>query len=271
MRHQKIIVITGDQLRHRYFLQQIAGETPLAAAFIETTHYPAAAAASAEAESAWRWYFARREAYETERFRDAAALPDPAGPRLLPIARGEINSQVTLDRLLAIAPDLIVIFGTGLLGDRVLEHYGGRIFNLHLGLSQHYRGSSANFWPIHDEKPETLGATIHTVDRGIDTGTVLLRAPIPLERGDDEQTLAVKTLIKGCRMMALAIRLWKAGRLHPRPPPKMGSLRLMKNLTPEAMLRVRRMVESGELARRIEEVNARRRSLRRFTRVRGEC
>jgi len=251
MCQKKILAITGSGLRHRFFLQQVAPAAGVRAAFTEATRYPEPRAGSERSRKAWDWYFNRRRAYESRRFARAENFPPRAGPRLIPIATGELNSQATLERIQAHSPDLILIFGTSLIKGKILSSYGGRIINLHLGLSQHYRGSSANFWPIHDRKPENLGATVHLVDQGIDTGSVLLRAPIALEPKDDEQTLAGKTLILGCRLMIQAVALWKAGRLRPRPPVRRGRLLSVADFTPESALRVRQIVESGELERLI--------------------
>lgn len=258
MRHKPIIAITGDSLRHRYFLHQVAPRVHARTAFVEASRYPAPPTANREARSAWNWYFERRAAYEARRFGAAARPPGPPAPTFIPLAHGELNTPATLERIRDLDPGLIVIFGTSLLKAPMLEAFGGRIFNLHLGLSHHYRGSSANFWPIHDGHPETLGATVHVVNPGIDTGAVLACAPVGLDPGDDEQTLAVKTLILGCRLMTETVGLWKSGRLRPHPARKVGRLYRMSDFTPEAVLRVRRMVESGELKQLIEERDARR-------------
>ncbi len=271
MGQKKILAITGSGLRHRFFLQQVAPAVGVRTAFTEATNYPEPRAVSERSRMAWDWYFNRRRAYESRRFAKAMNFPSGAGPRLLPIPAGELNAQATLLRIQALSPDLILIFGTSLLKGKILSCYGGRIINLHLGLSQHYRGSSANFWPIHDRKPETLGATVHLVDPGIDTGSVLLRAPIALDPEDDEQTLAGKTLILGCRLMIQAVALWKEGRLRPRPQARPGRLLRVIDFTPESALRVRQIVESGELERLIARQKPRPRPIRPACRERGEC
>ena len=45
-----------------------------------------------------------------------------------------------------------------------------------MGLSPFYRGSSCNFWAVYDENPEFVGATIHLLSKGLDSGPILYHA-----------------------------------------------------------------------------------------------
>ena len=73
----------------------------------------------------------------------------------------------------SIGPDLIALFGSSILGSELLDLFPKRIFNLHVGLADRYRGSSCNFWPIYDRNLGDLGATIIRIDKGIDSGETL--------------------------------------------------------------------------------------------------
>ena len=42
-----------------------------------------------------------------------------------------------------------------------------------MGLSPYYRGSSCNFWALFDRRPTYVGATVHLLSKGIDTGDIL--------------------------------------------------------------------------------------------------
>ena len=45
-----------------------------------------------------------------------------------------------------------------------------------------YRGSSCNFWAPYDGRPELIGATVHLLSKGLDSGPMLYHAlPAPIE------------------------------------------------------------------------------------------
>ena len=95
----------------------------------------------------------------------------PLNVRTLLIKSGDLNmlpKQILADSL---DSDLYIIFGSsfikGWLVDYLIEK---RAINIHMGLSPYYRGSSCNFWAMYDQKPEYVGATIHRLSKGLDSG-----------------------------------------------------------------------------------------------------
>lgn len=69
--------------------------------------------------------------------------------------------------------DAICAFGSSILGRDILDRFPGRALNLHMGLSPWYRGSATNVWPMLDGCPQYIGATVHHLDEGIDTGAIV--------------------------------------------------------------------------------------------------
>lgn len=73
--------------------------------------------------------------------------------------------------------DVYVVFGSsfikGHLCDFLIKH---KALNIHMGISPYYRGSSCNFWALYDEKPDYVGATIHMLSKGLDSGSMLFHA-----------------------------------------------------------------------------------------------
>jgi len=247
----RILVITGEEIRHRYFVNQMNARFPLAAVFTEAFDYPEPKAASTAEEKAWNWFFRRRQEYENRAFGDTSLLPALNSPPVGKIGKGRINSPETVEKIKRIKPDFIAIFGTSLLGPGFINAFPGRIYNLHVGLPDYYRGTSCNFWPIHNNRIEHLGASVHQVTEEIDGGEITAMAEISLEAEDDEQTLAGKTVILGTQLMIATIENWQKGKLPPSHPQKKGRLFLMKDFTPQAVFKVRRMVETGELKKQI--------------------
>ncbi|MFQ5450552.1 MAG: formyl transferase [Nitrospinaceae bacterium] len=253
MKNKKLIVMTGTDLRHAYFLNHLKSQFTVLAVFEESVLYPEPSFANEEERRAWDWFFSRRRDYENRVLGSSRDLPLVNQPEVIPMAPGTLNSPGTLARIKNFQPDGLAIFGTSLLEPEVLRCLAGRIFNLHVGLSGYCRGSFCNFWPVHNLELESLGATVHRVEPGIDTGDIAAQESIGLDSEDDEQTLAGKTLILGTRLMIATLHNWQQGTLITRPQQKTGRLYLKRDLTAGAILRVKRMVESGELRNRIAE------------------
>jgi len=251
----KILVITGEGLRHQYFVNRLNARFPLSAVLTEADVYPEPLAHSEDEKRAWDWFFAHRNKYEERAFGPKNWRPTLNRPPGIKIPAKKLNAPETIKMIQSFSPEFIAIFGAGLLGQQILDLYPGRIFNLHVGLPRYCRGSSCNFWPIYNGRPEELGAAVHLTNAGIDTGNIAAQALIELDSDDDEQTLAGKTLIKGIELMISVIQNWRDENLNFTSSDNMGKLYFRKDFTPGAILRVQRMVESGELKRQIIRIN----------------
>ncbi|MGH8961535.1 MAG: phosphoribosylglycinamide formyltransferase [Jatrophihabitantaceae bacterium] len=91
------------------------------------------------------------------------------------------------DQIAAHRPDLVVLAGfMRLLAPRVVQRF--KIVNTHPALLPAFPGAHA----IRDALAagvRTTGVTVHWVDEGVDTGPVIAQAPVPIEPGDDEDSL----------------------------------------------------------------------------------
>jgi methionyl-tRNA formyltransferase len=86
----------------------------------------------------------------------------------------QASGEVAAAALAEMAPDMIVSYGyRHLLGPDIVERYAPRILNLHVSFLPWNRGSDPNFWSFFDDTPK--GVSIHEIDRGIDTGRVLVQ------------------------------------------------------------------------------------------------
>ena len=101
----------------------------------------------------------------------------PSNVHQLALRMGDV-SLVPIEMLeTVLAADLIVVFGAsfikGLLVERIIAKGA---LNFHMGISPYYRGSSCNFWALYDGNPDLVGATIHLISKGLDSGGMLYHA-----------------------------------------------------------------------------------------------
>lgn len=258
MVEKKILLITGPELRHRYYSNNLNHHFHLAGIIVEGSNYPQPQAQSSEEKDAWDWFFFRRHKHETKVFKNSDKLSSKNTPQVSKLSHGEINSRDSINTIKSIGPNLIALFGSSVLGSELLDLFPKRIFNLHVGLADRYRGSSCNFWPIYDRNLGDLGATIIRIDKGIDSGETLAQEKINLEEKDDEQSLIEKTIILGTKLMIDTIHKWMDGALKPLATSNKGKLFMQKDFTPESILRVRKMVEGNEIQGMIKTIWVRR-------------
>jgi methionyl-tRNA formyltransferase len=98
----------------------------------------------------------------------------PENVQTLSIKSGDLNKLDPQQLSEALASDVYVVFGSsyikGWLIDFLVEN---KALNIHMGLSPYYRGSSCNFWALYDGRPGYVGATIHYLSKGLDSGDIL--------------------------------------------------------------------------------------------------
>jgi methionyl-tRNA formyltransferase len=73
--------------------------------------------------------------------------------------------------------DFILSFGfRKIISENILKKIKKPIFNIHLSYLPFNRGAHPNFWSFIENTP--AGVSIHKIDKGIDTGNVILRKKI---------------------------------------------------------------------------------------------
>lgn len=120
-------------------------------------------------------------------------------------------------------PDVVVVFGTRIIGKKILRHVRCPILNTHMGITPAYRGVHGGYWALADRRPDLVGATVHRVDEGIDTGDVVEQVYINVTDQDSFVTYPYLQLAAG--LPALFRAIWEAlgGTLKSLSPPEVES------------------------------------------------
>jgi len=103
-------------------------------------------------------------------------------------SRGQWDSVLT-EAVAVFEPDLVVLAGfMKLVGPEFLGRFSGRVVNTHPALCPSFPGTTAPADAIaHGVK--VTGATLFVVDEGIDTGPIVAQTAVPVEDGDDVESL----------------------------------------------------------------------------------
>lgn len=164
---KKALVLTSNKRRHMYLTHQVAKNFDLVGIISEPKkdYYNNQANESGLV------------AKHLERLQETEAgyfnVDEFASVELKLINRNNLNEDETVDWAIKRKPDVIFLFGTGILKDRWLNTFEGKIVNLHLGYSPFYRGSATLFWPFYNGDVSRLGTTIHIAAKKVDAGGIL--------------------------------------------------------------------------------------------------
>ena len=232
----RAIVLTSTFRRHMFVANRLAAACDVVGVWQEEkTFTPERYATDAEAEAVIQQHFAARDASEERHFGDAASLHLDRGAlhRLVPGGRCSDPGEVAL--MSGARPDVVLVFGTGILREPFLSAFEGRILNIHLGLSPYYRGAGTNFWPLVNREPEYVGATIHYLDAGIDTGPILAHARPPIDRADGPHDTGNKAIVAAADTLLRAAAAHVAGVAHAVPQWTGGRLYQRKDFSADAV------------------------------------
>lgn len=116
-----------------------------------------------------------------------------------------INTNEVKDLLQIIQPDVVIVNGTRIISKRILSSINCPIINTHAGITPKYRGVHGGYWALVSEDKKNCGVTVHLVDEGIDTGSILYQDTIEISKKDNFVTYPYLQIAKAIPMLQNAI------------------------------------------------------------------
>ena len=103
-------------------------------------------------------------------------------------------NQKFLEKMDELNPDLIVLAGfLVVIPPEMIEKYRNRIINIHPSLIPSFCGTGYYGLKVHEaalaKGVKVVGATVHFVDEGTDTGPIILQKAVEVEEGDTPEVL----------------------------------------------------------------------------------
>lgn len=110
-------------------------------------------------------------------------------------------------------PDVVALAGfMRVLGAEFVEHYAGRLLNIHPSLLPAFPGLHTHRAAI-EAGCKLAGATVHFVTAQLDHGPIVMQSVVPVRPGDDEATLAARVLATEHVIYPQSLRWFVEGRL----------------------------------------------------------
>ena len=255
----KVGVLTSVEVRHRYFVNRLRAAFDVVAVGYEHVDYTPSAVGTADLTPddarLVADHFAGRTRQEEIFFGPESAFTTPSDACAVHhVAPCELNTDRTSSFLESAGVDTVAVFGTNLIKAPLLEHWAGRMVNLHLGLSPYYRGTGTNFYPLLNEEPEYVGATIHLLDAGIDSGPILGHVRPTIVASDSPHTIGCKAILGGIDKMIAVLRDVDRGCLTPVPQWEVPNARLYlrKDYHPRQVVELYQTLEAGLIPRYVQ-------------------
>lgn len=127
-----------------------------------------------------------------------------------------VNSSETIELLKQINPDVVVVNGTRIIANKVLKAIPAPLINTHVGITPKYRGVHGAYWALVERDLDACGVTVHLVDKGIDTGSILYQETIEISDRDNFNTYPYLQYARAIPLMKTAIRDALSHNLQPK-------------------------------------------------------
>jgi methionyl-tRNA formyltransferase len=203
----KIVIITGSEAEHRYVSNAICRAHDVAAILV-CDPPPRRSATSVLKKSFTRFcdkaaqqLFLRITGASAKRARDVMHTLGPAcqtfdKPELI-TKLGTSKDPALLTKVVALKPDIIAVYGTGIVPDPVLNSAKTIALNMHTGLSPRYRGAACAFWPVVEGNFDQIGATVHECTSQVDGGRMFDRRGAQVQKGDSLHAIFARAVAVG--------------------------------------------------------------------------
>jgi phosphoribosylglycinamide formyltransferase-1 len=111
-------------------------------------------------------------------------------------------------------PDLIMLAGyMRILTDQFVNHYQGRLLNIHPSLLPSYAGLNTHQRAL-DDGVKVHGCTVHFVTPTLDHGPIIIQAVVPVLNNDNADSLSERVLHMEHQIYPTAIHWFIGGRIQ---------------------------------------------------------
>jgi len=174
----KITLFTSNQSRHNYLINSLSKICKELFVVQECkTIFPGTIPGHYPATDIMKKYFQNVISAELNLFGNSFINRFNKNIKILPLQLGDLNkcSMTRLNDFLQ--SDYYIVFGSSYIKGELVDFLvNNKAINIHMGVSPYYRGTDCNFWALYDNNPHLVGATIHFLSKGLDSGPLLYHA-----------------------------------------------------------------------------------------------
>lgn len=188
----KITLLTSNNKRHNYLINLLSEISEELFVIQECgTIFPGVVPGQYQTSMIMKKYFENVHNIQLKLFGNSYINSFKKNIKILPITSGDLN-QCSMSLLSDfLKSDIYVVFGCSYIKSELLDFLvKQKAINIHAGVSPFYRGSDCNFWALYDNNTHLVGATIHLLSKGLDSGPILYHAMSNLKNDPFEYTMS---------------------------------------------------------------------------------
>jgi len=187
-----ITLFTCDKKRHKYLINKLSNISKKL--FVVQEYYnntPKQNFIKNSNNEEMNKYFNNVQNAEIEIFGDAEIKKEKDNVKIIKILFGELSNYSLSKLSNFLKSDLYIVFGSSYIKGELIDFLiKNKAINIHMGVSPFYRGTDCNFWALYDNNPHLVGATIHMLSKGIDSGPILFHAMSNIKKNPFEYTMS---------------------------------------------------------------------------------
>ena len=191
----RVTVFSSNQPRHLNLAREFAkfADTVYFVSEVKTV-FPGKVSDFFQKTEVMQDYFSNVIQSEKKIFGNVDFLPNNV--RTLAIKSGDLNLLSDQQLGNALSSDVFVVFGASYIKGWLIDFLvDKKAINIHMGLSPYYRGSSCNFWAMYDGNPSYVGATVHMLSKGLDSGDMLFHCVPKLQDSDSQFDFTMRSVL----------------------------------------------------------------------------
>ena len=174
----KITLFTSNKNRHNYLINLLSEISDELCVIQECgTIFPGILPGHYQTSPIMKKYFENVNNAQSRLFGNSYVNNKKKNIKILTMLSGDLN-QCSMNLLSDfLKSDVYVVFGSSYIKGELLNFLiNQKAINIHAGISPYYRGTDCNFWALFDDNPHLVGATIHLLSKGLDSGPMLYHA-----------------------------------------------------------------------------------------------
>ena len=232
----RVVFLTSESVHHSYYINRIAREHEVVGIFYQlggglTRPVVGTPQENAAANKIRTADFQKADEYQIEKYAQQGVSPT-IDESEFPVHRINLcNDESTVKTVDHLAPDVVLVYGTEVLKQPIIDTAREGIFNIHRGIVPQYRGCDSDLWAMLNGEFDMIGVTTHHLVAALDAGDITFQEQVKLDRDDDTWTMLYKTNVLGTEMIMETLRKLEKGDLKATPQGKGKCYRLMPDVT----------------------------------------
>lgn len=157
-----------------------------------------------------------------------------------------LRDSATIDAIRELKPDLgISIKFAYVLKPELFDVFPQQCINLHTSFLPHNRGMNPNVWALVEGTP--AGATLHVIDKGVDTGPILSQVRVDVTPTDTAKTLYHKLDDAAYDLFERDWPRFRARQLRPQVQVEVGTSHMRKDFGRLRQIEADKMYRAADL------------------------